>query len=252
LAKKFITKGKGANRKVIPISDKKGRNRVGLSGYAVSYPLEPASEAEREFESSKEYVYKKLDDVEDFISLSQNFDESDFKKYPGLKKVDEYLEESHTIAKNAAMNAKLMMKRHGGNVGPLAQSIHNGIHETLKFNYEAYTKLDEIIKKARQANENDMGCPTHEGYSLSSIMADITDMEEDLYSADAILMKTFRNMRRAQYREYRSKHPISLHASGSMNAPGRKGDVHVVGAVSMIFNPDGSLRIREFPRDTLS
>ena len=84
MAKKFYSKGKGANRKVIPISDKKNKNHVEVIGYAVSYPIESMGTSETEFETSKEYVYNKLDDVADFMSMIENFDESDYKKYPVL------------------------------------------------------------------------------------------------------------------------------------------------------------------------
>ena len=246
MAKKFYSKGKGANRKVIPISDKKNKNHVEVIGYAVSYPIESMGTSETEFETSKEYVYNKLDDVADFMSMIENFDESDYKKYPGLKKVAKYLEQSHTMAKNAAMNANLLMKKHGGNVGPLVQSIHNSIKETIALNYEAYMDLDEIIKKARQADKNDTRQHTHWGYSLPSIMADITEMEEDLYDADRVLLRTFRDMRREQYRAMRNRNII-----GNPKSHGH-GEMRVVGDLSMVYNPDGSLRIKEFSRDTLS
>ena len=50
LAKKFYSKGKGANRKVIPISDKKGGSKS-VNVIAIAYPLERMSEPEREFEA---------------------------------------------------------------------------------------------------------------------------------------------------------------------------------------------------------
>ena len=262
MAKKFYSKGKGANRKVIPISDKRGKNHVELIGYAVSYPIESMGNSEREFETSKEYVYKKLEDVEDLISMSQNFDESDFKKYPGLKKVKKILEHSDALAKNATMNAKRLMQIHGsvsaplnnpntvgvfaGGVGSLVLSIHQNIHEIIKFNYEAYMDLDQIIKKTRQTNEDSFLCSTHEGYSLPSLMADITDMEEELYDTDHVLMHTFRDMRREQYKARRNKNVI-----GSLKNHGH-GEMRVIGDLSMVYNPDGSLRIKEFSRDTLS
>lgn len=246
MAKKFYSKGKGANRKVIPISDKKGGSKS-VNVISIAYPLERMSEPEREFEASKEYVYKKLDDVEDFIELSRNFDEFDFKKYPGLKKADGYLKDSEIIAKNAVLNTKLLMKKHGGGVGPLVQSIHNSIHEIIKLNYEAYMDLDEIIKKARKENGDSENCMTHEGYSLPSLMADITEMEEDLYDADSVLTKTFRNMRRAQYREYKMRAANNVIDSHKEQGHGQ---FRVTGDISMLYNPDGSLKIRGFSRET--
>ncbi len=261
MAKKFYSKGKGANRKVIPISDKKGRSKS-VNVIAITYPLERMSEPEREFEASKEYVYKKLEDIEDLISMSQNFDETDFKRYPGLKKVKRILEHSDALAKNATMNAKRLMQIHGngstslnnpntvgvfaGGVGSLVLSIHQNIHEIIKFNYEAYMDLDQIIKKTPRTNEDSFHCPTHEGYSLPSVMADITDMEDELYDTDHVLMHTFRDMRREQYKAKGNRNII-----GSPKGHGH-GEMRVVGDLSMVYNPDGSLRIREFSRDTLS
>ena len=249
MAKKFYSKGKGANRKVIPFSDRKGakQKQIETIGFVVAFPVEKMSEPEREFETSKECVYKKLDDVEDLISMSQNFDENDFKKYPGLKEADRYLKNSDTIAKNAILNTKLLMKKHGGSVGPLVQSIHNSIHEIIKLNYEAYMKLDEIIKEVRKKDSNNEHATTHEGYSLSSVMADITDMEEDLYEADSVLMRTFRDMRRTQYKEYKEK--LTSNVIDSRKEQGR-GQFRVIGDISMIYNPDGSLKIKEFARDS--
>lgn len=252
MSTKFRTKGKGANRKVIPISDKKGGKRVELIGYAVSFPIEKMSEPEREFESSKKYIYKKLDDVEGLISLSLNFDKKDFEKYPGLKEVDEILGQAQILAENAALNAKLLMEKHGGDVGPLVQAIHNSIHNIIKTDYEAYMGLDKVIKKARERNKDGDYFYVDAGYTLPSVMADIEDVEEDLYDADAVLMRTFRDMRRVHYREYRKNHPYSHRPNDQISMPrNRSGDIRVVGDVKSVFNPDGTLRIREFSREEI-
>ncbi len=262
MAKKFYSKGKGANRKVIPISDKKGAKQIETIGYVITFPVEKMSEPEREFETSKEYVYKKLDAAQDLMDFTRPYDTADFREYPGLEEVSKYLKDSHTIAKNAALNAKLLMEKHGGGVGPLVQSIHNSIHETIKLNYEAYMGIDKIIKNKEKDDYMNKEVKTydhigkgedmrtvpayslHEGYSLPSIMADITDVEEDLYNADSILMRTFLDMRRAHYRERQKTLIDSPKSHGH-------GEMRVVGDISMVYNPDGSLRIKEFSRDIL-
>ena len=261
MAKKFYSKGKGSNRKVIPISDKNGRKQS-IAVVTVAYPIEMASKPERDFEESKKYIYDKLNGAQNLIDLTRPYDAADFREYPGLEEVSKYLKESHVIAKNAALNAKLLMEKHGGGVGPLVQSIHNSIHEAIKLDYEAYMGIDRIIKNKEKEGYMNKEVKTydhigkgedmrtvppfslHEGYSLPSIMADITDIEEDLYDADSILMKTFRDMRREQYRNRKKTLVDSPKSHGH-------GEMRVVGDISMVYNPDGSLRIKEFSRDTL-
>ena len=61
-------------------------------------------------------------------------------------------------------------------------------------------------------------------------------------------MRTFRDMRRTPYKEYKEK--LTSNVIDSRKEQGR-GQFSVIGDISMIYNPDGSLKIKEFARDSL-
>jgi hypothetical protein len=55
-------------------------------------------------------------------------------------------------------------------------------------------------------------------------------------------------MRRTPYKEYKEK--LTSNVIDSRKEQGR-GQFRVIGDISMIYNPDGSLKIKEFARDSL-
>ena len=260
MAKKFYSKGKGANRKVIPISDKKGGSKS-VNVVAIAYPIERMSEPEREFEASKEYV---LDEVKSAVGLltateklTQELSKAypglndiylpNKKKYPGIDEVWLHLKYAKTMGEYVTSMLKDLMKQHEGNVGATVNTIHKKIREIIEANQYSCTQMEKVIEEAKKANK-DKPSPSYKGhvYPLDTVKTSIDDTNAEFRSADRLLMRSFRDMRRMQYMKLRNSanNPViaGLHGRGS-------GQIKVVGDVSMLYNPDGSLKIKEFSRD---
>ncbi len=249
MPKKFISKGKGPDRKVIPISDRSG-SRKPQDVVVVAFAMEGLPEKDREFESTKEYVYDELDDVSDFIdSTYSGMSQKDIQMYPGLEKIKNMLKDAYVLSANAMKNAGLLMQKHGGGVGPLVQSIHNAIVNTEKLNYNAYVDLEDLMKKSRKKESKEGMLQTFEGYSLNSIGADLQEINDQLQDIDAVLMRSFRDMRREHYREYRKEHPITVMAGKPLTDRERAEHFKVIGDRTQIFDENGKLILREFARD---
>jgi len=207
LATRFYTKGTGSSRKVIPMKDGAGKRKPSVTG--VLKIMNIRSSTYRDFADALNYSYKQIDADEDLLLMTINgIGKQDVKKYPGLDKVGVQMTRASMFLLAAKSNISILKSKTVRNDGWLIQAISTALDKTMNILYEAHYApggLEDIMKQYQIANPKDDTIYTAEGYSLPSIGADLTDINEDLERVRNALMHSFKNMRMEMYQSIKAR-----------------------------------------------
>ena len=205
----FYSRGKGANRKVIPINGKQkkkestGRPRatIRVAGWNLT------RQSQRDFLDTVKYGSIVLDDAEDLIGMAYGgLSPEDFEVYPGLRDVKQPLETSRTLLKNATLNLGLIPKKNIEAAGDIVRAVSGEVQDAIKILYLTSRHLDDVLSeywnKPRPGRDRRIDlAPTSEGYSLESRLTDLIETEAELRIFRDSLLHGFRDIRKEQYME---------------------------------------------------
>ena len=205
----FYTRGKGTNRKVIPINgtqkkkESTGRPKatIRVAGWNLT------RQSQRDFLDTVKYGSIVLDDAEDLIGMAYGgLSPEDFEVYPGLRDVKQPLETSRVLLKNAMLNLGLIPKKNIEAAGDIVRAVSGEVQDAIKILYLTSRHLDDVLSE--YWNNPSPGRDrridpafTSEGYSLESRLTDLIETEAELRKFRDSLLHGFRDLRKEQYME---------------------------------------------------
>lgn len=233
----YITKGKGADRTVIPLKGGSGNRKYRLHSSAHSRPVEDDYAMHFALRSAYDVVEDQTDLIE---SDARDITESDMTKYPDLRRAKADLEAAVELLKEIypainEMNEGRTLNGDVKHIGPALQHIWAKFDAAMTLTNQASRTMDEVHRKNNGA-EISIG----HGYGLGSVQADLFDTDVAMGRVMGGLKHIYMQERKKDYELVKARR-----RRDSISMPERKdGKSTVINSGDRMFGEDGALLIR--------